>query len=140
MRSLLLLLLLTMSAPSWAVYKCEFAGKFAYSDLPCKDGHMKELPIAPAPPDQEDAQQRVTQDKEKLADLEAQRHRQQAIDERKQQKELKARTIRDKKCSELAQRLKWANEDFASASLKSREKAQLKAQRAREKFQLSCQD
>lgn len=129
-----------MSAPSWAIYKCEFAGKLAYSDLPCKVGLMKELPIASAPTDQENAQQRLAQDKEKLADFEAQRHRQQAIDERKQQKELKARTVRDKKCAELSQRLKWANEDFASASLKSRDKAQLKAQRAREKFQLSCQD
>tara|TARA_R110001599_G_scaffold171353_1_gene362451 strand:- start:466296 stop:466601 length:306 start_codon:yes stop_codon:yes gene_type:complete len=101
---------------------------------------MKELPITATPPDQDDAQQRMAHDKEKLADLEEQRHRQQAIDDKRQQRELKARQARDKKCTELAQRLKWANEDFASASWKSRDKAQLKAQRAREKYQLMCKD
>lgn len=140
MRSLLLLLLLSFSVPALAVYKCEFAGKLAYSDLPCKDGRMKELPIVTAPSDQGDAQQRLQQDKEKLAELEAQRHRQQVIDERRQQREWKARQAHDKKCAELAQRLKWANEDFARASLKSRDKAQLKAQRAHEKYQLACDD
>lgn len=82
----------------------------------------------------------MAHDKEKLADLEEQRHRQQAIDDKRQQRELKARQARDKKCAELAQRLKWANEDFASANWKSRDKAQLKAQRAREKYQLMCKD
>lgn len=140
MRLLLLLLLLSLSAPALAVYKCEFAGKLAYSDLPCKDGQIQELPIAPAPSDQVDARQRLAKDKEKLADLEAQRHRQQAIDDRTQKRALKVRQACDKKCAELAQRLKWANEDFSSASFKSRDKAQLKAQRARKKYQRICED
>lgn len=52
MRSLILLLLLSFSAPALAIYKCEFSDKVVYSDLPCKNGKMKKLSIAPPLSDQ----------------------------------------------------------------------------------------
>ena len=128
------------SAPAFAVYKCEFAGKVAYSDIPCRDGKMKELSIAPPLSDQDEAQQRLAQDKQQLQELETQRHRQEAIDERKWQRQARARQAHEKKCAELAQRRKWAEEYLANAGFRSRGKAQTNVRRAEEKYQLACED
>lgn len=139
MRSLILLLLLSFSAPALAIYKCEFSDKVVYSDLPCKNGKMKKLSIAPPLSDQSEAQQRLAHDKQQLEDLETQRHQREALEEKQQKKESKTRQAREKKCALLALRLKWAKEDIAHAHLKSKVNAQRKAQRASEKYQLVCE-
>lgn len=42
-RTLLLCLLVSVSAPAMAVYKCESRGKTTYSDTPCVEGKSQEL-------------------------------------------------------------------------------------------------
>jgi hypothetical protein len=129
---------LSFSAPALAVYKCEFAGKVAYSDAPCRDGKMKELDIAPPLSDPDAAQQRVAQDKEDLQRLESRRKKHEAIEEKQRRRAARAQQARKKKCATLALHSKWADEDAAGANIRSSEKAKRKAQRAAEKYQLEC--
>ena len=138
MRSLILLLLLSISTPALAIYKCEFSGKVVYSDQPCKKGEPKELKLAPPLSDSEDAQQRLARDKQQLQELETSRKKQEGIEEKQRQKVFKKHQALKKKCALLAQKMKWANEDLESASFKSRDKMQKNARRAHEKYQLTC--
>lgn len=139
---LLLLVLLSFSAPALAVYKCESGGKVVYSDTPCHDGgapgSMKEIAITAPSPDTGTAQQKLAHDKEKLRDLEARRQKQEAIEEKERQKIFKANQAKKKKCADLALRSKWANEDAATARAKSAEKAKRAARRVAEKYELEC--
>lgn len=139
--TLLLLVLLSFSAPALAVYKCESANKTIYSDLPCDTGKadsMKEIAIATPTVDTASAQKKLKEDKQELQRLQQRRQKQDAIEERQREKHYKAAEAKKKKCAESAQRVKWANEDAASASPKTAERAKRKAQRAAEKHQLSC--
>jgi hypothetical protein len=139
--TLLLLALLSASAPALAVYKCEAAGKVVYSDAPCRSttgGSMKEIDIAPPLSDAATAQQRAEQDKKELQRLETARRKQEAIDEKERHHAFKAQEAKKKKCRELALRSKWAREDAAQAVGKSSEKARRNAHRAAEKYHLAC--
>jgi type IV secretory pathway VirB10-like protein len=136
---LIALALLACSAPALAAYKCEVAGKTVYSDAPCADSvHTKEIQLQPNSRDANDAQQRLQQDKKELQRLESARKKQEATDQKAWQRARKTQQAREKKCKELALRAKWAREDADHASGRSREKAQRNAQRAEEKYQLSC--
>ncbi|HWT71732.1 MAG TPA: DUF4124 domain-containing protein [Oxalicibacterium sp.] len=135
-----MLALLALSTPAWAVYKCEAAGKTVYSDTPCRDigAHEQEIRLAPAAGDPQDAQQRLQQEKKELQRLENARARQEAADDRARQRARKAQQARNKKCKELALRVKWAREDADSAAGRARDKAQRSLRRAEEKQRLSC--
>lgn len=137
---LTMLALLALSTPAWAVYKCEAAGKTVYSDTPCRDigAHEQEIRLAPAAGDPQDAQQRLQQEKKELQRLENARARQEAADDRARQRARKAQQARNKKCKELALRVKWAREDADSAAGRARDKAQRSLRRAEEKQRLSC--
>jgi hypothetical protein len=137
---LLLIALLSFSAPALAVYKCEAAGKVVYSDTPCHDGggNMKKLEIAAPLSDSESAQQRATQNKKELHQLETDRRKQEAKDDKVRQRAHKVQQAKKKKCDDLALRSKWAREDAAQAAGKSREKAKRTAERADEKYQVAC--
>jgi hypothetical protein len=137
---LTMLMLLMLSSPAWAVYKCEAGGKTVYSDAPCRDigAHEQEIRLAPTGGDPLDAQQRLQQDKNELQRLENARRKQEAADEKAELRARKVRQARAKKCGELALQVKWAREDANNASIKTRDKAQRKLRRAEEKQRLSC--
>jgi short-subunit dehydrogenase involved in D-alanine esterification of teichoic acids len=139
--TLLLLALLSVSAPALAVYKCEAAGKVVYSDAPCRNvigGSMKEIDVAPPLSDTASAQQRAEQNRKELHRLETARKKQEAIDEKERRHAFKTQEAKKKKCRELALRAKWAREDAAQAAGKSSEKARRNAHRAAEKYHLAC--
>jgi len=138
--TLLLLVLLSFSAPALAIYKCESSGKTTYSDTPCHNvsGNMKEIAVAAPPSDSKAAQQRLAQDKKELQRLETRRHREDAIAEREQHSRFKAHEAKKKKCENLALRSKWAKEDAAHAPIRTAARAKRKALRAAEKQQLEC--
>jgi hypothetical protein len=137
---LMMLALLSLSAPALAVYKCEAAGKTVYSDVPCAESvqSSKEIRLTPDGGDSTDAQQRLQQDKKELQRLESARKKQEEADEKARQRARKAQQKNAKKCSELALHLKWAKEDAEQATGRSREKAQRNLRRSEEKYQLSC--
>ena len=139
MQPLLLLVLLTISAPALAIYKCESAGRTVYSDAPCHDGKGAALDIDTRPSgDPEAAQQQLSQEKRELQRIENARQKQQAIDQRERRKLYKASEAKKKKCADLALRKKWADEDASSAHPKSQERAKRTARRATEKHELEC--
>lgn len=135
-----MLALLALSSPAWAVYKCEAAGKTVYSDAPCHDigAHEQKIRLAPTGADPQDAQLRLQQDKKELQRLENARRKQEAADEKAQQRARKTQQAHAKKCGELALRVKWAREDADSASGRTRDKAQRTLRRAEEKQRLAC--
>jgi hypothetical protein len=137
---LLLIALLSFSAPALAIYKCEAAGKVVYSDVPCHNagGTIKEIAVAPPLSDADSAHQRSTQDKKELHRFEAARKKQEAIDDKNRKRAFKVQEAKKKKCDDLALRAKWAQEDAAQAVGKSSEKAKRNAHRAVEKYQLAC--
>lgn len=136
-RALLLGLLLSLSAPAFAVYKCESDKKVSYSDIPCPDAKVLDIGGA-ASPDAAHARQQATQEKKKLTQLEAARHKMEAKEEKERQQAARANAAARKTCAKLALRKKWADEDAASATGKSAVKAKQKARRAAEQHQSEC--
>lgn len=137
---LLLIALLSFSAPALAIYKCEVAGKVVYSDVPCHNagGTIKEIAVAPPLSDADSAQQRAAQEKKELHQVESVRTKQRAADDKDRARSFKAQEAKKKKCGELALRAKWAREDAAQAAGKTVDKAKRNAHRAAEKYQLAC--
>lgn len=139
MQPLLLLVLLAVSAPALAIYKCESGGRTVYSDAPCSSGKSTALEINTRPSgDPDAAQQQLSQDKQELQRIENARQKQEAIDQRERRKQYKTGEAKKKKCADLALRKKWAEEDAASAHPKSQERARRTARRAAEKHELEC--
>lgn len=139
--TLLLLVLLTFPAPAWSLYKCVSGDRTVYSDAPCQNGaagSMKEIVVATPATDSAAAQKQLQQDKQTLQRLQQRRHKTEAQEERQQAQGYKVAEARRKKCAESAQRVKWANEDAASAQPKTAERSKQKARRAAEKHQLAC--
>ena len=140
---LLLLVMIFISAPAFAIYKCESGDKIIYSDTPChlgKSGSMKELAVVdPAnATDNSTAQKQLQQDKKELQRLQQRREKEETQEARQQAKRYKTAEAKKKKCAESAQRVQWAKEDANSAPTKSSERAKQKARRTTEKHQLSC--
>lgn len=138
---LVLLVSLTFSTSALAIYKCESGGQTVYSDTPCHNGkteRMQEIAVTAPATEAGLAQKQAQQDKQELQRLQQRRHKQEKMDDRQQEKRNKASAAKKKKCAESAQRVKWANEDAASATGKTAERARQKAHRATEKHQLTC--
>ena len=139
--TLLLLVLLSFATPAWSIYKCVSGDQTVYSDAPCQNGaagSMKEIAVATPATDIASAQKQLQQDKQTLQRLQQRRHKADAQEERQQAQRYKAAEAKKKKCAESAQRVKWANEDAASAHPKTAERSRQKARRATEKHQLAC--
>lgn len=133
--------LLCCAAPALALFKCESAGNVTYSDSPCTSGKTVELDdrtAKPAAADTSRARQQSAQEKKEATRLEADRHRREAKDGREQTQIARAAIAKRKKCTALAQRRKWSEEDAASASAKSIAKTQKKARRMAEKYEAEC--
>lgn len=129
-------LFLVLSAPAFAIYKCEADGKFSYSDTLCLNG--KALDLAASVPDAASAKQQALQEKSALQHLENDRHKREAREEKEQQRAARAYASRQKKCATLARKRKWADEDLASAKLKSIEKTKRKSRRLAEQYDAQC--
>jgi hypothetical protein len=139
-RLMLASLLLSLSLPAFAVYKCESNGKTVYSDTPCPDGKQVQLASATAvaEPDAARARQDAKQEKAEATRLEKERHKREAAEEKQAKIAARSAAVRKRKCETLAQRVKWSEEDAARAAGRSTEKAKRKARRAAESYDLQC--
>jgi len=135
LRTMFLLLLGSLTAPAFAVYKCESNGTVTYSDQHCPGGKVLDTGSAPATGD---TARQNAENKAQLKRLEHERHKREAQEEKEQQRAAHAAAAKQKKCSLLARRSKWANEDAPAATGKAREKTKLKARRVAEQFEAEC--
>ena len=133
-RMMFLFLLASFAAPAFAVYTCESNGTITYSDQQCPGGKVLDTSSAPA----SDTTRQNAEDKAKLKRLEHERHKREAQEEKEQQRAAHAAASKQKKCSLLARRSQWANEDAAAATGKAKEKTKLKARRVAEQFEAEC--
>lgn len=125
------------------VQRCEAAdGKVNYVNGPCPPGWraVRALPPAdrPSTADQQAAQQRARQDAAKAAALDRASNAEQARVAKEQERaENKARK-QQAHCRRLEARLRQAQEDLASATLKKRPEAQRRVKRADELYVGDC--
>lgn len=138
LRLLLLSLLLPLSLPAFAIYKCEADGKTTYSQTACPGGVPMELHTAAATDDGQTVRQQLVKDKKEADRLEALRHKREASEEKAQRKAARVEAARHKKCSALAQHKKQAADDVMRAKNKAMEQARSKARRAEEKYASEC--
>jgi hypothetical protein len=142
LRILWLFPLVFFSLPAMAIYKCESHGKITYSDEPCRSGKILELNDSAGSQvtasDLSGARQQIAREKAELKRLENQRYQREAAEEKRLKKISQANALKQKKCNALALRTKWTNDDAATASGKSADKARRNAQRAAEKYVMEC--
>ena len=131
------------ATPAWAVYKCEADGKVTYSDAACTNGKTLSVDtgkgnagITPVPSIQNNAASQRLQREQANADKQRLKAQQKA-----EREAIRAKRVEDKqkrKCAQLAQRKKWADEDVRTATVKNLEKARRKSQRVNEQYQAEC--
>lgn len=133
--ALIAALALCFSTPALAVYKCESAGKVTYSDLPCPDGKLLDIAV-PAAPEASDRQ--LAQEKKALAQLEKERHKREALEDRERKAANRADAAKRKKCGALARRQSHADELVRTSVGKANERAKLKARQVAENYEAAC--
>ena len=138
LRVLFIAVLVALSTPALAAYKCEAGGKTTYSDVPCAGGKEIDVSDPASTSEASKIRQQTAQENKKVKQLEGARHKREAIDEREQRRIAHSYAARKRKCASLAQRQGWAHEDAAKAVGKAAAKAKLRAHRADERFQLAC--
>jgi hypothetical protein len=132
-------LLMSAVIPAFAVYKCESDAKVTYSDTACVSGQSNDLGNPATGSDNAvQARRELAQQKAEVKRLENARHKQEAQQEKLRKTAAHTETARQKKCASLARRKKWADEDAAAATGKSREKARRKARHAEEIYGSEC--
>lgn len=138
--AILVSLLTSISLPAFAAYKCESNGKVTYSDTPCLGGKQSELAGNAAVSEQEaaHARQEAKREKAELKQLEKDRHKQEAVEEKQAKFAARDAARKNNKCALLAQRVKWSEEDASHAAGKFAEKAKRKARRTAESYELQC--
>ncbi|MEN3297196.1 MAG: hypothetical protein V7642_6449 [Burkholderiales bacterium] len=136
LRTVLLCLLVFSSTPALALYKCKSGDSITYSDQQCPGGQVLDANVPPA--DASRARKQADEDKKQLKHLENARRKQEAQEEKQRQRAAHEHAVKQKRCSLLAQRKKWADEDASKATGKSTERAQLKARRVAEQVELEC--
>lgn len=132
---LLFLMMLVLTSPAWAVYKCTADGRIAYTDTPCEGGKVIDTP---APVDSKSANQAAALEKRQLKTLESARHKREAADARALKKASTASAARHKKCAAHALRQKHASEDVSRTTGIANEKARRKARRITEAYEADC--
>jgi hypothetical protein len=133
-------LLLPLSLPVFAAYKCDVNGTVVYSDQPCAAGKQTQLaaPAAVSEKDATDAASAARRDKAELTRLESERRKREAADEKRAAQARREAAMKERKCGVLAQRVKWAEEDASRAAGKSAAKAERRKRRAKEAYELQC--
>jgi hypothetical protein len=125
--------------PALAIYKCEANGKVSYSDVPCRGAQLLNMSEdSQTMLATQTAQQQLAQQKAQLKQLQSARHQRETREEKEQQKTARLAAAHEKKCKAMALRVKWSQEDAASANSRSQEKAKLKARRMTEQYKLEC--
>jgi hypothetical protein len=139
---LLLSLLMAVSTPAMAVYKCVSQDHVTYTDVPC-GATQATLPPAPLPADAAGAEQQAASERRQLATIEKSQEAERVTREREQRrhKQDKAGLAHKKKCALLGLEKKWSAEDAASGSRIVSEKTHdLKkvARRKAERYDAEC--
>ena len=145
---LLLSLLMAVSMPALAVYKCESQGQVTYTDVPCGTAQKTLPPLPPAPPsplpsDAAAARQQAASERRQLAGIEKTRQAERAASEREQRrhKQDKSELAHNKKCTLLELERKWSAQDAAAdAHTVSENNQALKktARRKAERYEAEC--
>jgi hypothetical protein len=138
LRTLLLCLLVSFSAPALALYKCKSGDKITYSDQQCPGGEVLEPASGSSADDIAQARKQAEDEKRQAKRLENVRRKRELQEEKEQQRAAHERAVKQKRCALLAQRKKWAEEDAAGATGRSAEKAVIKARRMADSFELEC--
>ena len=139
LRVLLPAALVSAAIPAFAIYKCEAGAKVTYSDSACVSGQSTDLGNPATRPDNTaHARRELAQQKAEVKRLENARHKQEAQQDKLRKAAARTEAARQKKCASLARRKKWADEDAATATGKSRESARRKARRANEVYGSEC--
>ena len=130
----LLSLLMTVSMPALAVYKCESHGRTTYTDTPCGAAQSELLPPA-APSDPAGARRQAASERSQLARIEKDQEQARASRERQQQRSQqdKAEQAHKKKCTLLALEMKWSAEDASSVTRTVSDKTESLKRQARRK-------
>lgn len=137
-------LLLCVCLPAQAVYRCEQNGAVSYADHPCAGGRSTDISEdvrdLVSQGDAAAARKRLQQEKRAAADIETEKLRD--LKRQNTAREVSARqsAAKEKVCRPLALRMKWAEEDLATASGKSVDSARRKAKRAAERYDLHCKE
>jgi len=134
---------LFVATPAWAIYKCEADGKVTYSDAACTNAKTINVDTSKgntgiSPPQ---AVQNTTES-QRLARERTKTDKQQIKAQQKAEREAaRAKLVEDKqkrKCAQLAQRKKWADDDVRTATIKNLEKARRKSSRVNDQYQAEC--
>lgn len=131
------LVLTTLAAPAFAIFKCETGGKVTYSDEACPGGKVLDVNTSAATKSP-DGNRQLAQEKSKLKRLEKERHRREAKEERERRGAARASAARQKKCAALARRQKRAAENVSRSVGKANEKARLKLRHITEDYEAEC--
>lgn len=137
-RLLLLALLCAVSGPASAIYKCKSGAQITYSDTECANATAIKTDDTFSTQAAGEARQRLAADQAELNRLTGERKKNEAIEERAQEKFARTAAASRKQCALLEQRRTWAEEDAATAPKKAMATAQRKARRAAEKYALAC--
>lgn len=137
MRRLLCILLLgACTAPALAAFKCDEGGVVTYSDVPCAGAQPYQLEKSPKPP--ADAGKRLEQEQKTLRQMQRSRRSHEARIDKEQQRAARAAAVIERRCMRLARELRWAEQDASKAAGKRAERARLKARRAAETYEETC--
>jgi len=139
---ILLSLLMAVSMPAMAVYKCESQGRITYTDIPCGTTQTA-LPPLPYAADAAAARQQAASERRQLAAIEKSQQAERVANDREQQRHKRDKTdiAHKKKCRLLELESKWSAEDAAAGSHTVSEKTHdLKkaARRKAERYEAEC--
>ena len=134
-----------VSLPALAINKCELNGKISYSEAPCPAGKATVLASPPAPDESDVAQAkaRAAKDARALQKIEVEKTKQEKAElaaNKAAARNAAKQAQQQKKCEQLAQKKRWADEDAAKAEQKNQSKARNKASRIAEQMALECKD
>jgi hypothetical protein len=136
LRAILLCFLVSLSAPALALYKCKSGDTITYSDQQCPGGERVDAGNPPG--DAAKARKQAAEEKKELHRLENARRRREAQEQKEQQRAAHDHAVKQKRCTLLAQRKRWADEDVSKATGRSAERARLKARRVAEQIDVEC--
>jgi len=128
------------TAGAQTIYKCTVDGKPTYSDTPCQAGTSAVIDV-PRPPQVDtslDTSLELARREKLSAQMEKERHKREAQDEREQERSARAANAQSKKCDAARLKQKEAEQAVNDASIKKYEHAQANAARAADAASLEC--
>jgi len=137
-KPLLLLLAIALPAAAQTVNKCTVDGKVTYSQAPCERGQATTIAAPDSPAPDPAAKADLARQQREAKQLEKERHKREARQEREDAAASRAAATRQRKCAKLRQDQKWAEEDARGALIQNSERAQIKACRVAERYKLEC--